>query len=305
MIAKVPVDDEIKELQKQLQILRAEKFRIETELETSNEESRLLKDTIKSLNSVNAQLKKEIQGYNKALHRPRLSPENLTELLRDAMKKMEGSLKTPGGRVNYTLDRFDSELKVNLLIDSESKLSIRLPDVGELVDPASLSIITLALKPIPMVPPGLIEVPLLIGISRDTALKELQEFDLKATIIEQPKKNNLEKVIDQSPEAYTEVTPGSTVTLIVAVLEKLSAPNVINMERDLAVRLLKKSGFVIGNIEYEISSTETGTVLRQSLLPGESAERGSPIDLVISEQESKKEEKLTGALKPRRVKKAG
>ncbi|MFW6010032.1 MAG: Stk1 family PASTA domain-containing Ser/Thr kinase, partial [Actinomycetota bacterium] len=60
-------------------------------------------------------------------------------------------------------------------------------------------------------------------------------------------------------------------------------PNVVNQPEDVAVDLLEHDGFTIGDIEEEPSEDlDAGRVVSQDPGPGEDAEEGSVVDLVVS-----------------------
>ena len=70
--------------------------------------------------------------------------------------------------------------------------------------------------------------------------------------------------------------PDEEVTLV-------PVPNVVNQPEDVAIDLLQRDGFTIGDISEEPSDEiDAGRVIEQSPGPNEDAEEGSAVDLVVS-----------------------
>lgn len=277
-------ETELEELRKEVGILRAEKFTLLNDKEILTNENTKLKTNISQLQGEKTELQKCIESLEAEIERPKLLPEQLTASLRDAILKMEEGLKTAEGRVDYTVARFDADIKVALSVGDENKIFIKLPHIGEAVTSENLSVIKLSLKSIPKPRIPLIKVPLLIGMSKDSAVKVIQDIGLKPELLERQSKTPPGTVIDQKPEAYTEVMSETVITLVVAIPEKVKVPNLINMDKEIAIKIIKELDLEVGKIEGKPSKAAPNTVIGQNPLPDTEVERGSYVELIISAQ---------------------
>lgn len=91
-------------------------------------------------------------------------------------------------------------------------------------------------------------------------------------------------IIDQSPVGASQVKPNRKVYLTVATSERPMAtvPQVVNTSLNNARIQLQNHGLRVGNITVE-SSRFRSIVLRQSIPEGTSVDRGTVVDLVISD----------------------
>jgi len=91
-------------------------------------------------------------------------------------------------------------------------------------------------------------------------------------------------IIDQSPQPLQLVKPNRKVYLTVntEVRPKAVVPNVVDLSFRNARIQLENYGFTLGTTSYE-SSRFRNTVLRQSLAPGDTVDRGAAVNLVISD----------------------
>jgi len=266
---------ELEELRKQIGVLRAQNFSLE-------KDKALVGAQVDHLREENAKMQGRIASLERTLKRPKLSPEDLTGSLRNALEKMQEGLVLPGGGVGYSVGQFDLEIKAHLSVNGNHNLLVELPYLGEAVAAENLSLIKLSLRATPKGLESLILVPQLIGIGREEATKKLGDLGLKAGIQERPSPSAVGLVIDQKPEAYTEVPPDSTVVLVVAIPEKLRVPDLLNMDKDVALKVLTNSGFAIGRIDAVPAEAKPNTVVGQTPVPNTEAERGSKVDLTIS-----------------------
>lgn len=276
-------ETEIEQLRMEVGKLKAENFSLLKEKEILLTENTSLKATISKLESEKAELQKRVQFLEAQIERPKLSPEQLVISLSDAISRMEEGLKTEG-RVDYTVARFDADIKASLSVDNENRVIIKLPYIGETVAPESLSIIKLSIKAVPKPRISLIRVPLLIGLSKELAIKTVQDMGLKTKIEERQSNTPVGTVIAQDPEPYTEVMPETIITLVVAVPEKVKVPNLINMDKEIAIKILNEFDLEVGKIEGKLSMVTPNTVIGQNPLPDTEVERGSVVDLVVSIQ---------------------
>ncbi|MFO7847714.1 MAG: PASTA domain-containing protein [Balneolaceae bacterium] len=91
-------------------------------------------------------------------------------------------------------------------------------------------------------------------------------------------------IIDQSPNPLQLVKPNRKVYLTVntEVKPKAVVPKVVDLSLRNARIQLENYGFNLGTISYE-SNRFRNTVLRQSLAPGDTVDRGETINLIISD----------------------
>lgn len=132
-------------------------------------------------------------------------------------------------------------------------------------------------------------VPEIEGLTVEDAEKLLKENDGRFTmeVEEEIASSEYEEgtIISQEPSAGRVVKKG------VKILVKVSSgpgdikiPNVVNYERDSAVRTLEKAGFVVVVTEEESSTVPTDVVIRQTPSAGESAEEGDTVRIYVSKE---------------------
>ncbi len=274
-------ETEIEKLQEEIGTLKTHNFSILKDKEILFEENTKLKAAASQFQSEKTEMQNQIRSLEAEIGRPKLLPEQLTTSLSAAILRMEDGLKTTGGRVNYTIGRFDADIKASLSVGNDNTLFIKMPGIGEIVSPENLSVIKLSLKSIPVPRLPLIKVPLLIGMSKNSAVKVIQDIGLKTELQEKQSKTPSGIVIDQKPEAYTELASGTIITLIVAMPEKVKVPNFIGMDKDVAIKIIKQIDLEIGKIEEKLEKAPANTVLFQNPLADTEVERGSSVDLII------------------------
>jgi serine/threonine-protein kinase len=131
--------------------------------------------------------------------------------------------------------------------------------------------------------PKLVKVPVLVGAQRDAAVERIRGRGLDPSVSEEESTAPEGQVISQSPDAGTQVDPGSTVSIVVSKGEKQAkVPNVIGKERRGAVELIREAGLVpvVEEEETEISS-QVGRVTDQFPPPGQQLAPGSEVTLVV------------------------
>lgn len=91
-------------------------------------------------------------------------------------------------------------------------------------------------------------------------------------------------VVSQRPEAGRVVKVGRVVNLIVSSgREKVPAPNLLGRPFSQAEVVLSAKSLKVGEVRYERNlSAEEGTILAQEPLPGEDAEVGGGVDLLVA-----------------------
>lgn len=90
-------------------------------------------------------------------------------------------------------------------------------------------------------------------------------------------------VCAQDTPADTEVEEGTTITFYVSKgKDKGTVPNVVGDSETVATEYLKEAGFEVAIGDSEYNEAGAGTVIRQSLPSGSSAEKGTVITLILS-----------------------
>ena len=132
----------------------------------------------------------------------------------------------------------------------------------------------------------MVKVPKTTGMKEDEAKAALENEDLEVEVIEEfNKKVEAGYVISQDIDANTEVAAGSIVKITVSKgIEEVSVPNVVGKSKDDAVKELTEAGFTItATLIEEDKTKEDGTILKQSLNPGETVEKGDKITITVNQ----------------------
>jgi beta-lactam-binding protein with PASTA domain/predicted Ser/Thr protein kinase len=134
--------------------------------------------------------------------------------------------------------------------------------------------------------PKLTKVPVLVGAQREVAVQRLRSRGLEAGISEEESSSPKGQVIQQSPDAGTEVEPGSAVAIVVSSgeeeEEQAEVPNVIGRERREAVEAIRAAGLQ-PSVEEEETAVQgkIGRVTDQFPPPGTEAEPGSTVTITV------------------------
>lgn len=131
-----------------------------------------------------------------------------------------------------------------------------------------------------------VTVPDVTKISLDDAQVLLTDYGLRYEVLDRRANAAYPAnfIIDQSPQPLQLVKPNRKVYLTVntEVRPKAVVPNVVDLSFRNARIQLENYGFTLGTTSYE-SSRFRNTVLRQSLAPGDTVDRGAAVNLVISD----------------------
>ncbi|HEY6731769.1 MAG TPA: PASTA domain-containing protein [Solirubrobacterales bacterium] len=133
--------------------------------------------------------------------------------------------------------------------------------------------------------PKLTKVPVLVGSQRGVAVERLRGRGLEATISEEESSSPEGQVISQSPDAGSEVEPGSAVAIVVSSGEEekqAKVPNVIGKERREAVEAIRAAGLQ-PNVEEEETEvpSQSGRVIDQFPPPGTEGEPGDTVTITV------------------------
>lgn len=130
-----------------------------------------------------------------------------------------------------------------------------------------------------------LEVPTVINLSQEMAVKELEKRGLKANISRTEESDDYDKgkVMKQDPEANTEVKKGTTVNLVISAGREVSVPDLAGLNLTEAEEKLKELGLSIGRTSTEYSDqVEKDLIIDQNPRSATNLQAGSKVDLVIS-----------------------
>ena len=159
--------------------------------------------------------------------------------------------------------------------------------------PAPLVVSPPVVVPPPVVvqppPPALRQVPDVVGADRVQAARALRDGGLLVgSVTEEVSNQPAGTVVRTNPKAGAAVWPGSSVDLIVAKRgDQVKVPNVVNMDRASAARLLRDAGLSVGSVtEVVVTNQPAGRVLRTDPAAGTAVHRGSAVNLVVTAKAS-------------------
>ncbi len=128
-----------------------------------------------------------------------------------------------------------------------------------------------------------VTVPFVVGKRRDTAVAELTQRGLTATVIEvnSPRQSGI--VIGQAPRAGTVLTSGASIRINVSKGPRpIAVPSVVGNSYELAASQLQTAGFTVGRVDVE-SNQPAGTVVAQNPPGNSTATRGTSVTLSVSQ----------------------
>ena len=92
-------------------------------------------------------------------------------------------------------------------------------------------------------------------------------------------------VIGQFPEAYSSVNAGTPVDLVVSSgpkIETVEVPNLEGQELSVALETLRTRDLIPGSVTQDYSDKPENIIISQSKAPGESVDKGTAVNLVVS-----------------------
>ncbi|WP_306483834.1 Stk1 family PASTA domain-containing Ser/Thr kinase [Anaerococcus sp.] len=131
----------------------------------------------------------------------------------------------------------------------------------------------------------ILEVPTVINLSQEMAVKELEKRGLKANISRTEESDDYDKgkVMKQDPEANTEVKKSTTVNLVISAGREVSVPDLSGLSLTEAEEKLKELGLSIGRTSTQYSEeVEKDLIIDQNPRSATNLQAGSKVDLVIS-----------------------
>jgi serine/threonine-protein kinase len=134
-----------------------------------------------------------------------------------------------------------------------------------------------------------VEVPSVVGQSRDSAVAELTDAGLDAQVAEVSSDKEEGTVTGQSPAPGTVVVEGTRVRINVSTGPKpVSVPNVVGLPYDEAASELRADGFGVSRVNVP-SELAAGVVVDQNPAGGTQSDRGTTVELSVSEGPSTRE----------------
>lgn len=133
--------------------------------------------------------------------------------------------------------------------------------------------------------PQPIEVPQVAGASLESAQTILAAHGLiLGKVSEEPSESaNAGTVLKQEPTPGARATKGAKVDIVVAVVVRVTVPDVVRQESSTAEAVLAKAGLRVGNRSTKASADlATGVVMHQNPTAGALVARNTPVDLVLA-----------------------
>lgn len=147
-------------------------------------------------------------------------------------------------------------------------------------------------------------VPDLLGLDLEEAKSKLREKDISVGEVKEETSVYIEKgkIMGQSIPKFSDVTPGMTMDLVVSSgndTEEITMPKLVGNNLNGAKAIIEKNGLVLGSVKEEESESPKGTVIWQSIDPGNSIQKKTSVDLTTSKgKEEKKEDQNEPDPKP-------
>lgn len=132
-----------------------------------------------------------------------------------------------------------------------------------------------------------VELPNVVSMLSSEATKTLETNGIKYTI-EKRFSDSVEdgRVISTDPEAYTEITSDTTVTVYVSMgaeTKKVTVPDLSNLTEERARELLEKNNLVLGTVRNDYHDTvAAGLVISQYIEKGTEVSENTSVDVLIS-----------------------
>ncbi len=131
----------------------------------------------------------------------------------------------------------------------------------------------------------MIDIPDVVNLEQEEAQKRLREKGFKYVIEEEFSETiEIGYVIKQVPEANGKAEKGTEVTIYVSAEEEQAVvPKVTGLFQSEAEKIITEAGLVVGDITMGESDEERGKVIGQSPSAKTGVEKGTKVDLMISE----------------------
>ena len=130
-----------------------------------------------------------------------------------------------------------------------------------------------------------IEMPTVINLTQEKAVKELEKRGLKANILRTEESDEYDKgkVMKQDPEANTKVDKGTIVNLVISAGREVAVPDLSGLTVAEAEEALKDVGLSIGRTSTEYDDiVAKDLIVNQDPKPDTNIQAGSKVDVVVS-----------------------
>ena len=128
-------------------------------------------------------------------------------------------------------------------------------------------------------------VPKVVGMKQEEAVKELEDANLKAEIVEETSKKVEEGyVISQETDANSEAFAGDTVKIHVSTgtgIKQVNVVSVIGQDEETAKTTLTNLGLKV-NVTYATSTSDNGKVTKQSIDAGKTVDEGTSVTITVN-----------------------
>ncbi|GFP29447.1 protein kinase domain-containing protein, partial [Candidatus Hakubella thermalkaliphila] len=132
-----------------------------------------------------------------------------------------------------------------------------------------------------------VDVPTVTGLSVPEAQQKLEDVGLDLKIVDQKPNHTVPAghIIDQDPLAGARARKGDAVNVTISLgVETTKIPTLIGLTIDEAKEELRKAELQLGSVSHAPSSSvAAGKIMRQSVDPGITVSKRSPIDVVVSQ----------------------
>ena len=192
------------------------------------------------------------------------------------LEKATDSLKAYGLRIEKVGEKFELNFPSGTVI-------FQIPDADSRVKKNQIVKVTLSKGGETVI------VPILAGQSYEQAQLTLEEWGLKLGDVTYTESDSFppQKVISSFPQAGSKVPAGMAINLIIkqaqASLGSTLVPDLIGKNLEEGKRLLEASELKLHKVkEREEKELLPGTILAQSVEPGQKVPKGTEIDLIVS-----------------------
>lgn len=130
-----------------------------------------------------------------------------------------------------------------------------------------------------------IEIPTVINLTQEKAVKELEKRGLKANILRTEESDEYDKgkVMKQDPDSNTKVDKGTIVNLVISAGREIAVPDLSGLTVAQAEEALNDVGLSIGRTSTEYDDiVAKDLILNQDPKPDTNIQAGSKVDVVVS-----------------------
>ena len=131
-----------------------------------------------------------------------------------------------------------------------------------------------------------IQAPSFVGMTLEQAQNAAEKYDLKIEEGDEVISEDIEKgcIVSQDPKEGEDIKTGSTIIVNISKgLGEGSVPDLLGKNESELEAYLDAAGFKLGSVTTEASDQQKGYVLNQSPKAGEEVEKGTAIDVVVSD----------------------